>query len=75
MMNIGTRPTFGEHQQTLEVHIFGLQQDLYGKRLQVDFVERLRSEQRFDTIEALQAQLAKDAEQAKELLQNNNITA
>ncbi len=75
MMNIGTRPTFGPHQQTLEVHIFGLQQDLYGKRLQVDFVERLRSEQRFDSIEALQAQLAKDAEQAKELLQKNEITA
>lgn len=75
MMNIGTRPTFGEHQQTLEVHIFGLQQNLYGKRLRVDFVERLRSEQRFDTVEALQAQLAKDAEQAKELLQKNEITA
>lgn len=74
MMNIGTRPTFGQHRQTLEVHIFGLQQNLYGKRLQVDFVERLRSEQRFDSIEALQAQLAKDAEQAKEVLQKNEIT-
>ena len=68
MMNIGTRPTFGQHQQTLEVHLLGVSKDLYDQTLQVAFVERLRSERRFNSKEELQAQLAKDAEQAKEIL-------
>ena len=68
MMNIGKRPTFDGQQETLEVHLFQLHEDLYGQQLKVSFVDRLRDEQRFDTLEALKRQLTKDAQRAQELL-------
>ena len=68
MMNIGMRPTFDGHQQTLEVHIFLLSEDLYGQQLLVSFVERLREEQRFESIEALMSQLQQDAVLAEQIL-------
>jgi riboflavin kinase/FMN adenylyltransferase len=68
MMNIGMRPTFDGHQQTLEVHIFRLSEDLYGQQLLVSFVERLREEQRFESIEALMSQLQQDAVLAEQIL-------
>lgn len=74
MMNIGTRPTFNGHHQTLEVHLFHFDQDLYGRQLSVAFVSRLREERRFDGPEALKAQLHKDALQAEELLNKDNKT-
>ena len=61
MMNIGTRPTFGEHSQTLEVHILDYEGDLYGQEITVSFIERLREERQFDNEEELKAQLKKDA--------------
>ena len=66
MMNIGWRPTFDGRQQTLEVHIFHLHEDLYGQPLRVEFVRRLREEQRFATKEALIEQLQKDAIDAQQ---------
>ena len=60
MMNIGTRPTFGEHPQTLEVHLLDYRGDLYGQEITLTFVERLREERRFDSEEALKAQLEED---------------
>lgn len=68
MMNIGSRPTFGGHSQTLETNIFHFDGDIYGQQLNVSFVGRLRSEIRFDSREALMAQLASDARQAERLL-------
>jgi riboflavin kinase/FMN adenylyltransferase len=68
MMNIGTRPTFNGRKETLEVHIFQLHEDLYGQQLRVSFVDRLREEQRFETLEALKRQLTIDAKRAQELL-------
>ena len=67
MMNIGTRPTFGEHLQTLEVHILDFKGDLYGKQVTVEFLERLRDEQRFESKEELTAQLLKDEMRIKDL--------
>ena len=61
MMNIGTRPTFGVHRQTLEVHILNYEGDLYGQTVTVSFIERLRDERRFDNEEELRAQLKEDA--------------
>ena len=72
MMNIGHRPTFDGHQQTLEVNIFQLHKDLYGQQLEVSFVERLREERRFDTPEALAQQLRHDALQVQEILNQTN---
>ena len=68
MMNIGTRPTFDGQRQTMEVHVFRLNEDLYGQQLEVAFVDRLRGEQRFDSIEALKEQLQQDAIAAEKLL-------
>lgn len=68
IMNIGTRPTFGPHSQTLEVHLLHYDGNLYGQQLSVAFIQRLRDEQRFDSVEALQRQLQRDALQAEALL-------
>lgn len=73
MMNIGHRPTFDGHRQTLEAHIFQLHEDLYGQLLLVSFVERLRGEQRFDSPDALRQQLQQDALQANEILHREEI--
>lgn len=69
MTNIGQRPTFGEgHRQTIETHIFGFSGDLYGRRITLSFVRRLRDEQHFSSPEALARQMAIDAEQCKIIL-------
>ncbi len=70
MMNIGTRPTFEGHRQTLEVNIFDFHHDIYGQRVSVAFIERLRAERHFDSPEELIKQMEHDAQQARMLLQN-----
>jgi riboflavin kinase/FMN adenylyltransferase len=67
--NIGTCPTFdGETALSLEVHIFDFAGDLYGEKLGVEFVARLREERRFPSIEALGAQIRSDIEAARQVL-------
>lgn len=68
MMNIGTRPTFGPHGQTLEVHLFDYHGDLYGRQLTIGFVRRLRAERPFQSAAELIEQLKKDALQAQQQL-------
>lgn len=68
MMNIGHRPTFDGQHTTLEVHVLHLNENLYGHQLTVHFIERLRDEQRFDSEEALIAQLQKDLIQTEKIL-------
>ena len=68
MMNIGMRPTFDGHHQTLEVNILGFDGDLYGQMVEVAFVERLRDERKFDSPEALAAQLEQDRDRVNEIL-------
>lgn len=70
MMNIGHRPTFDGQRITLEVHVLYLDEDLYGRELVVQFVRRLRDEQRFDSEEALVRQLQQDAQQVENLFKN-----
>lgn len=65
VMNIGTRPTFNGQQRTLEVHLLDFSGDLYGKRLTVSFIERLRAELHFESPEELRRQMMADAEQAR----------
>ena len=65
MMNLGGRPTFGDERRTLEVHLFEASGDWYGERVSVDFVRRLRDTMRFSSPEALVAQLAEDAANAR----------
>ncbi len=67
--NIGVRPTFsGEPRLLVEVHLLDATMDLYGLRLGVELVARLREERRFEGIEALTTQIARDAQAARELL-------
>ena len=68
MTNIGLRPTFDGHRQTIETHLFNYDGDLYGKRLTIDFLTRLRDEQHFDSPEALARQIDLDAQAAKNIL-------
>jgi riboflavin kinase/FMN adenylyltransferase len=66
--NIGTNPTFGVAPRTLEVYIFDFDAEVYGERLTVAFVERLRGEVAFPSVEALVAQIARDAADARAIL-------
>ncbi|HEX2526226.1 MAG TPA: bifunctional riboflavin kinase/FAD synthetase [Geminicoccus sp.] len=68
VLNWGRRPTVDGVQEVLEVHLFDLPRDLYGRRLRVGFVERLRGEIRFPNLEALVARIREDAEAARALL-------
>ena len=68
MMNIGTRPTFGKHPQTLEVHLLHYHGDLYDQQLSVSFVSRLREERRFENAETLKEQIKQDAIKAEQVL-------
>jgi riboflavin kinase / FMN adenylyltransferase len=60
IMNIGKRPTLNGHNQTVEVHVFDFEGNLYGKQLKVYFHHFLRKEKKFDSLEALKAQIEKD---------------
>ena len=66
IMNIGTRPTFDGHSLALEVHILNYEADLYGERLIVSFVKRLREERKFEDIGQLVRQMREDAKEAME---------
>lgn len=66
--NLGRRPTFNGFDDRLEVHLFDFTGDLYGKRLAVELASFIRPEQRFDGIEALKAQIALDAAEARRRL-------
>jgi riboflavin kinase/FMN adenylyltransferase len=66
--NLGFNPTFGDTQRGLEVHLFDFDGDLYGRRLEVDFVHRLRGEVRFPNAHALAEQIARDVAEARHVL-------
>ena len=66
--NIGVRPTFGgDSQPTIETHLLDFDADLYGQTLRLDFIARLRAEQKFSGIQELLAQIQRDIELARQL--------
>lgn len=67
MMNIGTRPTYDGHMQTLEVHIFDFNGDIYGQQLRVVFDRRIRNEMKFSSPQELAIQLEKDKEEVRRI--------
>ena len=67
MMNIGTRPTYDGHVQTLEVHIFDFDGDIYGQQLRVVFDRRIRNEMKFSSPQELAKQLEKDKEEIRRI--------
>ena len=66
--NLGFNPTFQQHERSLETHLFDLNDDLYGQRMEVRFVRRLRGEAKFPTVQALAEQIARDAAAARTAL-------
>jgi riboflavin kinase/FMN adenylyltransferase len=69
-VNVGTRPTFtGDAARvSIEVHLIGFDADIYGQVLEVTFVRRLRDEVRFESIDALVAQLGHDVDAARDAI-------
>ncbi|NJX14469.1 bifunctional riboflavin kinase/FAD synthetase [Tamlana crocina] len=72
MMNIGTNPTVNGSQQTIEVHFFDFDADIYGETIQVDLLQRIRDEYRFESVEALKTQLSLDKQTALHFISNQN---
>ncbi|HEU65746.1 MAG TPA: hypothetical protein ENN57_03660, partial [Chloroflexi bacterium] len=66
--NIGTHPTFGEGEKTVETHLLNYKDNLYGKELRVEFVQKIRDEQRFPSAEELKIQIEKDVREIEAIL-------
>ena len=60
IMNIGTNPTVDGTKRSIEVHFFDFNADIYHSKLKIAFLKRLRSEQKFENLEALRLQLKTD---------------
>ena len=68
MSSFGTRPTVAGVEPLLEAHLFDFAGDLYGRRIEVEFVARLRDEEKFPDLPSLVAQMRRDDEQARAIL-------
>jgi riboflavin kinase / FMN adenylyltransferase len=68
MLNQGPRPTVGDLTRSIEAHLFDFSENLYGRTVRVEWVERLRDTQRFPSLAALRAQLAIDRDRALDVL-------
>jgi riboflavin kinase/FMN adenylyltransferase len=73
MMNIGTNPTVNGTKQSIEVHFFNFNQDLYSKKLKIELLERIRDERKFESLEYLQSQLKIDKENAFKLIEKKEF--
>ena len=73
MLYIGNRPTLEKHnEKTIEVNIFDFNQTIYGKIIQLEFIEFIRGDEKFDGLENLKIKLAEDKKQALAILQKKN---
>ena len=69
VVNIGVRPTFGVNTRTVEAHIIDFDEDIYGEEIVLEFVDRIREERRFESLDALKDQIAADTGKAREILE------
>jgi len=72
MMNIGMNPTVNGSKQTIEVHFFDFEEDIYGEMIKINLLLRIREEEKFESVEALKIQLAKDKKTALHYISNQN---
>lgn len=72
VVNIGVRPTFGVNTRAVEVHVLDFDEDIYGEEVTVEFVERIRGERRFESLDALISQIGEDVGVARTLLSERN---
>ncbi|MGL5021418.1 MAG: bifunctional riboflavin kinase/FAD synthetase [Mycoplasmatales bacterium] len=66
LTNIGTRPTVDGNQKRIETHILDFDEDIYGVEIKVEFIKRIRSEEKFSDLDELKSQIKKDVLKAKE---------
>jgi len=71
--NIGVRPTFDGLKRLVETYIFDFNGDLYSKKLTIELVARLRDEMKFSSVEELKKQMAKDVQNAKDILHSSSL--
>lgn len=68
VLNIGFNPTFDGHKRSIEAYIFDFKKDIYGESLEILFIERIREEVRFESVETLVAQIGRDIDRTREIL-------
>jgi riboflavin kinase/FMN adenylyltransferase len=68
MLNIGNNPTIKDKGRSIEVNIFDFEKEIYGENLKIEFVTKLRNEEKFDGLEALKNQLHLDKQNATAIL-------
>ncbi len=73
MMNIGMNPTVNGSKQTIEIHFFDFDEDIYEDIIKINLLHRIRDEEKFESIEALKLQLAKDKGTALKYISNQNV--
>ena len=66
--SFGVRPTVDNGAPLLETYLFDFDADIYGRELTIEFVARIREERKFDSLEALKAEMARDMARAREIL-------
>ena len=67
-VNIGIAPTFHTNKRAVEAHIINFKQNIYGKKLKIEFIQRLRGEKTFKSVEGLASQITRDVEKVKKIL-------
>lgn len=65
---LGTRPTFDDGTPILEIFLFDFNEELYGREIEIEFVDFIRGDRRFETVELLVAQMDKDVARARQIL-------
>jgi len=72
--NVGIRPTFDDEPRTvIETHLLDVERDLYGRTLRLGFVQRLRDERRFESVDLLKAQVGADVQKARTLFEQMSL--
>ena len=74
IMNIGYRPTIDGKNQTIEIHLLDFNANLYGKKMQIEILSRLRDEQKFDSVEHLTEQIQEDEKSARKWISKKFIS-
>jgi len=73
MMNIGTNPTVGGKTKSIEIHFFDFNQNIYGRKIKIELLKRLRDEFKFESVEALKNQLQQDKSNALDFIINKYV--
>ena len=70
MMNIGLNPTVNDNKESIEVHFFNFNEDIYNRKIQINLLNRIRDEQKFESVEALKQQLLVDKNTSLDYIKN-----